>query len=144
VQTVNNLKRHSPNKRYTIHSQEVLSTMKDLRASRKRYEDFVVGSKKGLSLDDPTIDAMNVLCNANKRDSFGGNKFKESEIQNVARELKGKTPAERNRIGEQGLKLHNEGREIGQNIQEWKASGPVVKPPQPQVPTIPGMGGMPG
>jgi hypothetical protein len=144
MQAINNLRRHSPNKRYTIQDKVVIDTMKDLRASRRRYESFVEGSKKNLPLDDPTIDAMNVLCNANKRDSFGGKKFKESEIQNVAKELRGKTPAERNRIGEQGLKIHNAGREIGQNIQEWKASGPVVKPPQSQVPTIPGMGGMPG
>jgi hypothetical protein len=147
MQTINNLKRHSPNKRYTIQDKDVISTMKDLRASRRRYESYVEGSKKDLPLDDPTIDAMNVLCSANNRDSFGGKKFKESEIQSVAKELEGKNLKERKQIGAHGLKLHNEGKDIGQNIQNWQPQVNVIQQqiaPQPQVPTIPGMGGMPG
>ena len=121
--------------------------MKNLRAARRSYETVVDGARKDLLLNDPTIGAMDELCIANNRKDFGGKKFKESEIQSVAKELEGKNLKERKQIGAHGLKLHNEGKDIGQNIQNWQPQVNVIQQqiaPQPQVPTIPGMGGMPG
>jgi hypothetical protein len=63
----------------------------------------------------------------------------ESEIQTIAQEIKGKTPAERKRIGEQALKIHNEGKTIGQNLQSWKTSMRINAPKDPLKPHIPGM-----
>ena len=117
MQTIDSLKQGKNLFVYTIHDKAVLDRMKELRDARVMYES-IEGAQKDLALDDPKIQAMRVLNEANGHKEFG-KKWTTAEIDTVAKELQGKNSRDRKLIGEHSLKLHNEGKEVGQNIKGW-------------------------
>jgi hypothetical protein len=139
MQTIDSLKQENKLFVYKIHDKAVLDRMKELRAARVMYES-VEGAQKDLALDDPKIQAMRVLNEANGRKEFE-KKWKAAEIDTVAKELQGKNSRDRKRIGEHSLKLHNEGKEVGQNIKGWNNlnSNRLKDPQQSQKGHVPGI-----